>query len=164
MRRFLSLFTVLMLCGIVKDNTGTPLPSASIVISGTNIGTASDQNGHFSITAKNGAILIITALDHKSQEVRVAPNRASYDIQLESSVKTMDELIVTAGGIKTKRREIGTATTVIGNGVLTAGKALNVAAGLQGKVAGLQISGTSGGVNPNFRLVLRGQRSLTGNN
>ena len=176
MRRFLSLFTVLMLCGvlafaqnrvvtgIVKDNTGTPLPSASIVISGTNTGTASDQNGHFSITAKNGAVLIISALGHKSQEVRVAPNRASYDIQLESSVKTMDELIVTAGGIKTKRREIGTATTVIGNGVLTAGKALNVAAGLQGKVAGLQISGTSGGVNPNFRLVLRGQRSLTGNN
>ena len=176
MRRFLSLFTVLMLCGvlafaqnrvvtgIVKDNTGTPLPSASIVISGTNTGTASDQNGHFSITAKNGAILIVTAIDHKSQEVRVTANRASYDIQLESSIKTMDELIVTAGGIKTKRREIGTATTVIGNGVLTAGKALNVAAGLQGKVAGLQISGTSGGVNPNFRLVLRGQRSLTGNN
>jgi TonB-dependent SusC/RagA subfamily outer membrane receptor len=76
----------------------------------------------------------------------------------------MDEVVVTAGGIKSKRKEIGTATTVIQAATLTAGKATNIANGLQGKVAGFQISGTGGGVNPSFRLILRGQRSLTGNN
>ncbi len=63
-----------------------------------------------------------------------------------------------------KEKEIGTANTVIKSDLLIAGKSTNIAGGLQGKVAGLQISGTAGGVNPTFRLTLRGQRSLTGNN
>ena len=63
-----------------------------------------------------------------------------------------------------RRKEIGTANSVIKAESLTAGQAVNVAGGLQGKVAGLQINATDGGVNPNFRVILRGQRSLTGNN
>lgn len=176
MRKFLTLFTVLMLSGVlafsqsrivsgtVKDNSGNPLPYASIVVSGTKTGTTADENGHFSISAKNGATLTFSALDHKSEQVVVSSSRAVYDISLENSIKTMDELIVTAGGIKTKRKELGTATTVVSAEKLTAGKATNVASGLQGKVAGFQISGTGGGVNPSYRMILRGQRSLTGNN
>jgi TonB-linked SusC/RagA family outer membrane protein len=176
MRRFLALFTVLMLSGVlafsqrrtvtgtVKDNSGAPLPFASITVAGTKTGTTSDQNGSFSISTMNGSTLIFSALNHKSQEVTVDNSRTNYDIILESTIKVMDELIVTAGGIKTKSKEIGTATTVVSAQILTAGKATNVASGLQGKVAGFQISGTGGGVNPSYRMVLRGQRSLTGNN
>jgi len=76
----------------------------------------------------------------------------------------MDEVVVTAGGIKAKRKEIGTSSTVIKSDVLIAGKSTSIGGGLQGKVAGLQINATGGGVNPNYRVVLRGQRSLTGNN
>jgi TonB-dependent SusC/RagA subfamily outer membrane receptor len=83
---------------------------------------------------------------------------------LEEVDNLMNEVIVTAGGIKSKRKEIGTANTVVKPEQLIAGKSNSIAGGLQGKVAGLQISGTSGGVNPGFRLTLRGQRSLTGNN
>jgi len=85
-------------------------------------------------------------------------------ITLDDAENLMNEVIVTAGGIKSKRKEIGTANTVIKADMLVAGKSTNIAGGLQGKVAGLQISGTAGGVNPTFRLTLRGQRSLTGNN
>jgi TonB-linked SusC/RagA family outer membrane protein len=176
MRKFATLFTVLMLAGVlsfaqnrtvsgtVKDNFGNPLPYASVVVSGTKTGTTTDEEGHFNISAKNGSTLIFSALNHKSQEIAVTASRTDYDVILESTVKTMDELIVTAGGIKTKRKEIGTATTVVSAQTLTQGKATNVASGLQGKVAGFQISGTGGGVNPSYRMVLRGQRSLTGNN
>ncbi len=176
MRKFLTLFTMLCLSGMfalgqnktvtgtVKDNSGSPLPFVSITVSGTKTGTTSDQNGNFSISTKSGATLIFSALDHKSVSVAVNNSRITYDIILESSIKTMDELIVTAGGIKARRKEIGTANTVISTDVLNAGKAVNPAAGLQGKVAGLQINATNGGVNSNFRIVLRGQRSLTGNN
>ena len=176
MRKFLMLFALLMLSGVlafsqtqtvtgtVRDEAGAPIPFASIVISGTKTGTTADQTGHFSLTARTGVSLIISALGHATQEITVSGNKTTYDVRLGSSVETMDELIVTAGGIKTRRKEIGTANTVIKGDVLTTGKALNAAAGLQGKVAGLNISGTSGGVNPNFRVVLRGQRSLTGNN
>jgi len=76
----------------------------------------------------------------------------------------MDEVVVTAGGIQAKRKELGSASTTIKAASLVAGKSTSIAGGLQGKVAGLQVSNTSGGINPNFRLILRGQRSLTGNN
>ena len=65
----------------------------------------------------------------------------------------MDEVVVTAGGVKTKRKEIGTAGTVIKSDALIAGKATSISADLQGKVAGLQISNTGGGINPNYRLI-----------
>lgn len=176
MRKVLTLLAVLMLSGLfafsqnrvvsgtVKDNSGVPIPFVSIVVAGTKTGTTSDQNGNFSISTKDGATLEFSALNYKTQQIAVNNSRAGYDIVLESTVRTMDELIVTAGGIKTKSKEIGTATTVVSAQILTAGKATNVASGLQGKVAGFQISGTGGGVNPSYRMVLRGQRSLTGNN
>src|SRR5581483_9110986 len=63
-----------------------------------------------------------------------------------------------------KSRELGSANAIVTSETLTAGKAVNVAAGLQGKVAGFQINNTSSGVNPEYRLILRGQRSMTGNN
>ncbi len=66
--------------------------------------------------------------------------------------------------MKAKKKDIGYATTTIGGDRLTATKPTTIQAGLAGKVAGLTISATNGGVNPSFRIVLRGQRSITGNN
>jgi TonB-linked outer membrane protein, SusC/RagA family len=149
--------------GTVTDNNGTPITSASVTVNGSRAGTTTDQNGFFSINARNGSALTISALNYASQVVPIN-NQTSIKVTLERSTRQMEEVIVTAGGIRTRRKEVGTATTLIRSEVLTAGKAVNVAAGLQGKVAGLQISGTSGGANPNFRIILRGQRSLTGNN
>src|SRR5665647_1143287 len=121
MRKFLMLFALLMLSGVlafsqtqtvtgtVRDEAGAPIPFASIVISGTKTGTTADQTGHFSLTARTGVSLIISALGHATQGITVSGNKTTYDVRLGSSVETMDELIVTAGGIKTRRKEIGTA-------------------------------------------------------
>ena len=149
--------------GIVRDDKGAPVPFATIAISGTNSATQADANGKFSISASKGATLVVTAVNFKEQRLSVG-DRSAYDVRLNSSLNTMDEVIVTAGGIKAKRKEIGTANTVVKAESITAGQAVNIAGGLQGKVAGMNISATGGGVNPNFRVVLRGQRSLTGNN
>jgi TonB-linked SusC/RagA family outer membrane protein len=149
--------------GIVRDEKGDPVAFATVTIAGTTTATQADANGKFSINASKGATLVITAVNFNEQKVSVS-DRSSYDVRMTTGQKTMDEVIVTAGGIKARRKEIGTANTVVRAESLTAGKAVNVAGGLQGKVAGMNISGTSGGVNPNFRVVLRGQRSLTGNN
>ena len=175
MRKIVPLLAVLMLfcalaiaqtrtiTGRVTDEKGDPIPFATIMISGSKTGTTSNQNGDFTITARPGATLVVTALNHKQQQVTVREG-SSYNVRLEDAVGTMDEVIVTAGGIKAKRKEIGTANSVIKAENLTAGKSVNIAGGLQGKVAGMQINATSGGVSPNFRVILRGQRSLTGNN
>lgn len=149
--------------GRILDKSGAPIPNASVIIRGTKTATVADADGNFTIKVNRGAMLTITAVTYKSFNVR-SQSGAPMVIKLESAEFLMDEVIVTAGGIKSKRKEIGTANTVIKSDLLIAGKSTNIAGGLQGKVAGLQISGTAGGVNPTFRLTLRGQRSLTGNN
>lgn len=149
--------------GKVVDKDKQPVPNASIVIKGSDIATVADMDGNFKISAKPGDILVISAVSFSSINLKLQ-NQSSLSVTLMSSDKVMDEVIVTAGGIKQKRKEVGTANTVIKAENLVAGKSTTIAGGLQGKVAGLQINATGGGVNPSYRLILRGQRSITGNN
>ena len=174
MRKLLPLLAVLVciavcvsaqtqtISGRVVDKTGSPIPNASILIKGTRSATVADGDGNFSLKVGAGAVLTVSAVTFKPFNIRA--QSTPMIITLESVDNLMNEVIVTAGGIKSKRKEIGTANTVIKPEQLIAGKSNSIAGGLQGKVASLQISGTSGGVNPSFRLTLRGQRSLTGNN
>src|SRR6476469_6885432 len=175
MRKIVSLLAVLMLfsafafaqnrtvSGKVLDEKGVPIPFATVTEKGTKNGTSADANGNFSLEVRNANALVITSTGFESKEISIQ-GRNSVNVQLSSAANVIDEVIVTAGGVRTRRKEIGTATSVVKAETLTAGKAVNIAGGLQGKVAGLQINGTGGGVNPNFRVILRGQRSLTGNN
>lgn len=174
MRKILALFTVLLLTilvstaqnstvsGKVVDQNGQPVVGASVLIKGTNTGTSTDEQGNFSINAKNGDILLVSSINFSPQEVKVNGN--TVQVTLNATVNTMNEVVVTAGGITRKKSEIGTAQTTLSGAEVTKGKAVNIAGGLQDKVAGLQIQGTTGGVNPNYRIILRGNRSLTGNN
>ncbi len=149
--------------GRVTDKNGLPVEGASVQIKGSTVGTSANQQGNFSISAKNGDVIAVSSINFSPNEVRVS-NQDNLSVVLEPLESLMDEVIVTAGGIKVKRKEQGTANTVIKAETLVTGKSVSIAGGLQGKVAGLQINGTGGGVNPNYRLILRGQRSLTGNN
>jgi len=174
MRKLLPLLAVLVciairvsaqtptISGRIVDKGGAPIPNASIAIKGTKSATVADADGNFSMKVNPGTSLTVSAVSYKPFNIKAQSK--SMIITLESADNLMNEVIVTAGGIKQKRKEIGTANTVIKSEQLIAGKSNSIAGGLQGKVAGLQISGTSGGVNPTFRLTLRGQRSLTGNN
>jgi TonB-linked SusC/RagA family outer membrane protein len=175
MRKIVSLLAVLMLfsalafaqnrtvTGKVVDDNGVPIPFATVTVKGTKIGTSADASGNFSIDVQGGNALIVSSTGFQTKEVGIQ-GKSLVNIQLAGAANLIDEVIVTAGGIKAKRKEIGTANSVVKAENLTAGKAVNVAGGLQGKVAGLQINATGGGVNPSFRVILRGQRSLTGNN
>ena len=149
--------------GTITDNKGNPIPFASVKFKNSSKGTSADAKGAFTIAVASEKALVITSAGFKDTEIRLTGGN-TITVQLEEARSLMDEIIVTAGGIKSRRKEIGTANSVIKAETLVAGKAVNIAGGLQGKVAGLQISGTGGGVNPSFRLILRGQRSLTGNN
>ena len=159
-----SLAQTKIVSGKVTGANDQPLSGATIKVEGSqSAATSTNEKGEFKISAKEGNVLLISSVGFKSTTVKVT-NAGNYNVNLEVYVNVMDEVIVTAGGIRTKRKEIGTGGTVIKADNLVAGKAVTVAGGLQGKVAGLQINATGGGVNPSYRLVLRGQRSLTGNN
>ncbi|MEY3209502.1 MAG: hypothetical protein RL064_1533, partial [Bacteroidota bacterium] len=151
--------------GKVSDPNSTPLEGVTVRLQGkTTNAILTNKQGEFSITAVNGDVLLFSSIGFQTERVKVNAASSNVAVVLNEAVNQMDEVVVTAGGVKAKRKEIGTASTIIKSSTLIAGKSTSVAGGLQGKVAGLQVSNTGGGINPNFRLVLRGQRSLTGNN
>ncbi|MBZ5857125.1 SusC/RagA family TonB-linked outer membrane protein [Flavihumibacter profundi] len=173
MRKLLSLVVMAtLLCGLsfgqaktvtgkVTDDKGQPIPFATVKVKDGKTMVTADAQGDFKINVDKETAIIISSAGFGTKEVSVE-GVSIVSVKLTGSV--MEEVIVTAGGLKSRRKELGSATTQVKGEVLNQAKATNVAGGLQGKVAGFQISGTGGGVNPSYRLVLRGQRSLTGNN
>ncbi|SDD18029.1 carboxypeptidase-like regulatory domain-containing protein [Pedobacter soli] len=150
--------------GVVSaKEDGLPLPGVSVKVKGTNNGVTTGANGAYSIKVPSGIhSLVFTFIGFKTREQNV--NARNIDIVLESDVNSLDEVVVAAGGIKRAAREQGYASTRVDGESLTAGKSPTIAGGLAGKVAGLQINAVGSGVNPSYRLVLRGNRSITGNN
>ena len=152
-----------IITGVVSaKEDGLPIPGVSVKVKGTNNGVTSGANGAYSIKASNAEVLVFTFVGYKTRELNV--NAKNIDIVLESDVSVLDEVVIAAGGIKRAAREQGYASNRIDGSTLTAGKSPTIAGGLVGKVAGLQINAVGSGVNPSYRLVLRGSRSITGNN
>lgn len=158
----LSAFAQGKITGTVKDQNGEPIPFATVTVKGTNVSVAADVNAVFTIKAKSGDVLVVTAVGINRTEVTVSSDRV--DVVVSKSNAELSEVVVTAGGIVKRKSEIGSAQTTVSGAAVTKGKSINIAGGLVAKVAGLQIQGTTGGVNPNYRIILRGNRSLTGNN
>jgi len=148
--------------GTVVDETNMPLPGATVVIKGTTTGTSTDFDGKYSITANAGDILNFSYVGYAGQDATIgAETTIDIALALDNSLETV---VVTALGIKRKPKELAYATQNVKSSELNQAKATNAASALVGKVSGLQINTTSNGVNPNTRVVLRGSRSLTGNN
>ncbi|MFM9910975.1 MAG: SusC/RagA family TonB-linked outer membrane protein [Chitinophagaceae bacterium] len=174
MRKILSLLAVLVLftvlaiaqnrviTGQVKDDKGDPIPFASVTIKGSNKGTTTDQNGNFRIEAKSGDVLLISAVGSKEREVAVGSSN-SYNVALDKT-GNLQEVVVTALGVTKQPKELGYSVARVKNSELTQAKVTNLQNGLVGKVSGLNVTTTNNGVFANTRIVLRGIRSLTGNN
>jgi len=150
--------------GKVDDQNGSHLQGVTVRIQGkAEKASVTNEKGEYEIKASTGDFILFSYVGYRTERVKVASS-LTINLNLFEQVNNMDEVVVTAGGIQAKRKELGSASTTIKAASLVAGKSTSIAGGLQGKVAGLQVSNTSGGINPNFRLILRGQRSLTGNN
>ncbi|WP_198342308.1 SusC/RagA family TonB-linked outer membrane protein [Pedobacter psychrophilus] len=149
---------------VTAQEDGLPLPGVSVKVTGTTIGIQTDVNGNYSInfpsTAKS---LEFTFIGFVGKTVNVGSTNI-VNVTLATDAQTLSEVVVTAGGIEVNRKQLGNANTTVTGEVLTQAKAFNVASSLSGKVAGLQINAVSSGVNPQVRIVLRGNRSLLGNN
>ena len=174
MRKFLSLLAVLMLFyasifaqsrtvkGVIKDDKGESIPFATIKIKGKATGGAADQAGAFQIQAAPGDVLVISAAGFTAREIAVN-NQESLSIDL-NPLNQLDEVIVTAQGIRKKSREIGYSYAKISNEEVNVGRSPQLAQALSGKVSGLAVYNVNNSVDPQVKVVLRGYRSLTGNN
>ena len=149
---------------ITSAEDGSSLPGVNIVIKGTTKGTVSDSDGNYTLAVPSGnETLTFTFIGLLTQEVAIG-GRNRVDVSMSQDVQQLTEVVVTAGGLVVQKKELGNMATTVKATDITQGKSVNPVAGLQGKVPGLLISAVSSGVNPNYRVVLRGQRSILGNN
>lgn len=148
--------------GVVSDESGLPLPAATVLVKGTANGTSTDFDGNYSITANTGDVLQFSYVGYATLESTVgADNTISVTLQPDN---TLDEVVVTALGIERKADELTSSQQTVKAEELTQATNPNVVQSLAGKVSGLKINTTNNGVNQSTRIVLRGNRSLTGNN
>lgn len=147
--------------GTVSDALGV-LPGVNVLVKGTTRRVTTDFDGKYSIKAKEGEVLVFSFVEMKSTEKTIgAGNNVSVSMQANN---ILNEVIVGALGIKRTKDATTTLNQVIKTKELTQASNPNVIASLTGKVSGLQINTTSNGVNGRSRIVLRGSRSIGGNN
>src|SRR5665213_1027482 len=150
--------------GTVKDNTGNSLPNVSYVIKGTKTGGITDANGQFSIKVKNpNTVLVFSAVDHKTTDVTVGSGN-NLSVVMELQAGSLGAVVVTALGIKREARSLGYSDQQVSGSDVIKADPPNVAQGLMGKSAGLNISVPNGVEGSSTRIVIRGNNSLTGNN
>ncbi|MFV0604742.1 MAG: SusC/RagA family TonB-linked outer membrane protein [Niabella sp.] len=150
--------------GTVLDETGSAVPFASITQKGTDRGVSANADGNFSIDVRTGTVLVISATGFSDKEVTVGSQSSIVVSLTRGEGQLIEEVVVTASGLKINKREQGYASTTIKADKLVQAAPTNVTTALSGKVPGLQINGVNSGVNPNYSIVLRGYRSITGNN
>lgn len=147
--------------GTISDNSGLPLPGATVLVKGTATGTSSDFDGNYSIKANQGATLVYSFVGYSTKEVKVGASN-KINISMEEDAAALEEVVVTALGIRREARSIGYAVSTVKSEDLNEVRETNVLSALQGKASGLLISNQSGNVGGSTRILIRGNSSLSG--
>ncbi len=149
--------------GVVEDALG-PVAGASVIVRGTTHGTMTDMDGNFTLDGlKNGDVIQISFIGYTTQDIPYT-GQASLTVHLEEDTQKLDEVVVTALGMKRDKKALGYAMQELKGDDLLASREPNLANSLSGKVSGLQIVRSSNGVGGSSKIVLRGNSSLTGSN
>lgn len=146
--------------GNISDVSG-PLIGVSVIVVGTTNGTITDMDGNFTLECNAGDELEISYIGYNTIRVKAQSN---MQITFEESSTELEEVVVTALGIKRDRKALGYGLSEVKGEELTKAKETNVINSLAGKVAGLVVSNTAGGASGSTRVMLRGTTELTGNN
>ena len=148
--------------GTVTESSG-PLPGVSVSVKGTEKGTETDFNGKYTITASKGDILSFSYLGYKTVEKTVGASNIINAIMSEGD-NLLDEIVVTAYGIKKEKRAVGYSVQEVKAETITKSGASNVLDALAGKSSGVQITRSSGSAGGGSRILIRGATSMVGNN
>lgn len=149
--------------GRVTDKNGAPAMFVNVIQKGTTNGTMTDLNGHFSLSLPDKAVLVFSYVGFITQEINYE-GQTAVNVQLSEDTKRLEEVVVTALGIEKKESSLPYATQFISGEELIRVKDLNLMNALSGKTAGVQINRISSGVGSSSRVVIRGSRSMSGNN
>ena len=148
---------------VTSAEDGSPLPGVNISIKGTKKGTTTGVDGTYKIVVADGNTLSFSFIGFKNQ-VTNAGSQSIINVAMTPEPNELQEVKVTAMGIQRQAKELGYATSSIKAKELVSGKAVNIAQSLNSKFSGVSITTTNSGVFENSRIIVRGIRSLTGNN
>jgi TonB-linked SusC/RagA family outer membrane protein len=139
-----------------------PLPGVSIVVKGTSTGMVTNMDGKYSIEVAGNATLVFSFIGFKNQEVNVQ-GRNTIDMVMEESIEALEEVVVTALGIRREEKSLGFSVGKVGGEELTRVAQENLLNSMSGKVSGVTVSST-GGAGSSVSMVIRGASSLSSDN
>ena len=145
--------------GRVVDEKNEPLIGVNIRVEGTDDGTVTDLEGKYVIKASIGSILSFTYIGYISSYVKIADKNV-YNIQMSANVEALNEVVVTALGIKREQKALSYNVQQVKSDQLTNVKDVNFINSLNGKVAGVNINSSSSGVGGASKVVMRGTKSI----
>ena len=143
---------------VVDAASGNPLSGATITVVKSKVNSLSDVQGNFTINASNGDQLVISNIGFKDKTVRASAD--FMQIILEASSSELDEVVVTALGIKREKKKLGYASQELKGDNLTVARESNVVSQLAGKIAGVTVVGGNSGIGGSARVTIRGERSV----
>ena len=147
--------------GVVTDANNVPMPGVNIQVKGTSRGATTNFDGDYTINASSGDVLIFSYVGFKKTERTVS--EAVINVKLEEDASSLDEVVVTAFGIKRETRELGYSVTQVKTEDLNLTGQTDALSALQGQVAGLQITKTSGSSGGGIDILIRGITSVNPN-
>ncbi len=149
--------------GNVVDGKGEPLIGVTVLEKGTTNGTVTNMDGNYHITTQGATpVLVFSYIGYQPKEVAVKEN--VINVVLEDGAQALDEVVVTALGIKRSEKALSYNVQKVGNDAVTTVKSANFMNSLSGKVAGVNINASSAGMGGAARVVMRGPKSISQSN
>ncbi|QMW01106.1 SusC/RagA family TonB-linked outer membrane protein [Spirosoma foliorum] len=148
---------------VTSSDDGSTLPGVSVQVKGTTRGAITDANGTYTINVPANARLVFSFIGYTGQEIAVG-NKTTVNVVLVAGSQSLDEIVVTAQGIERDKRSLGYATQEVGGNILAQRSEPNLLNALQGKLAGVSITGSSGAPGASTNINIRGITSFNGSN
>ena len=149
--------------GLVTDADGLPLPGVSIVVKGTTRGTSTDMDGNYAIRATAGEVLVFSYLGFNSVEITLGAS-SKVDVKMQEGTSALDEVVVTAQGIKRQKKALGYAVSSVDAAVIESKPEADVSRILTGKVSGVEINAGGGFLGSYANIIIRSKNSISGSN
>ncbi|WP_234735561.1 SusC/RagA family TonB-linked outer membrane protein [Tellurirhabdus bombi] len=148
---------------ITSSDDGSSLPGVSIQVKGTTRGTTTDTDGNYRLGVPDNAVLVFSFIGYDTQEIPVG-NKTTVDVTMTSGSQSLNEVVITAQGIERDKRSLGYSTQEVSGSLISQKSEPNVLNALQGKLAGVQITGSSGAPGASTNINIRGITSFNGSN
>lgn len=149
---------------VTAEEDGSPLPGVNVVVKGTTSGTVTDVAGRYSLSVpQEGGTLIFSFIGLVTQEVDIG-GRTTIDVRMSEDIRQLGEVVVTALGVERESRTLGYSVEKLDATEIVQGRNASLLNSMQGKVAGLQVTNSSGSPGSSTKVIVRGFTSLSGGN